>query len=467
MIKELTPEEKKAFNISSSEINNATEPEPTETKDVLDLDNVLDEAEHSYEIEKKDETNLEERTEDTETDTLDATLENKEPIIIVPQKKELKQEAPRNTDHIRTLHRDVSDLKSTGDANITSQMLRDARKDEFEHKEEASTQSQIKTFIIIGCILIVLAIGVFIFFTHYTKPTLDALPTAENIPSLIRADSHVPIDVTGAYHFKIKTMITDEIAKQETFEELAHFYFGRATRNGGEFLSTQEFFKVLHITLPTKLSEVLSEHFMLGTYTLQEPEPFLILTVTSFAIARDAMLVWEENMLRDFKDIFAFTKEQTEPEAFGAPFRNELLHNQNVRSLYVPLISTVTNEFMLPPPEETTVETEENEVAEPEVAEEETVPEEDAASTEEGEETPTELPTGETEETTPETEPTVEEAPVEESMPTILQGERIEDGEERVLLYTFINEYTLLITTHPDVIPEIVKRYTNRQVYTQ
>jgi len=465
MIKELTPDEKKQFNIESPQQETISEEIMEEKKDVLDLDNVLDKAEQSYVVEKK-ETDLSELEEDTETDTLDATIRNEEtPATPVPQKKELISEATKNMEHIRTLHRDVAELKSTGDITIASQMLRDARKDEKETKEETSTQKQIKFFITLGIILVIIALGVILFISQWTKPTLDAIPTAGNVPSIVRADVQIPIDVTNAYHFKIKSMIASEIQKQETFKQLAHFYFGQASRSGGELLGTKDFFQALNITVPVKLLELLGSQFMFGTYTVQEPHPFLIVTVSSFGQARDTMLLWEGTMLRDFKDVFALTTEETQPEAFTAPFRDEILYNQNVRSLYVPMIETVINEFITPPPEIPAEETTDinREISDTPTDAPTQEPENETTPAPETPEDP--APQGEETPNTPQSTP--EEIVTPEPATTILKQERIADGESRVLLYTFINEYTLLITTDPSVIPEIVKRYTNRQVYSQ
>jgi hypothetical protein len=228
---------------------------------------------------------------------------------------------------------------------------------------------------------------------------------------------------------------------------------------------------------------------MFGTYTVDTPEPFLILPVTSFVKAQNAMLEWEKNMLRDFKDIFALAPELTQPEAFGSTFRNELVANQTIRSLYVPLVATREETFVVPeivPIEEVSddeiVEDTDTPLDEETSLEQDPTPQEDVTigtdsapiSDETTESEDVVLEEEETEEATStegsETENaegviTQEEAVVETPQELLTRIGRTTTGEERALVYAFINEYTVVITTSPEIIPELVRRYSNRQIF--
>jgi hypothetical protein len=227
---------------------------------------------------------------------------------------------------------------------------------------------------------------------------------------------------------------------------------------------------------------------MFGTYTVDTPEPFLILPVTSFVKAQNGMLEWEKNMLRDFKDIFALAPELTQPEAFESTFRNELVANQTIRSLYVPLVATREETFVVPEivpvlegADDEVVENTETAPTEETSLEQDPTPQEDVTTS--TDDTPISNETAEPEngvsgEETEETTST-EGSETENAEDVIIQEEviietpqelltrigRTTTGEERALVYAFINEYTVVITTSPDIIPELVRRYSNRQIF--
>jgi|GEM_PF-1378956 len=451
---------------------------------ILDLDTVLDKADHTYEIEKES-INTAPGISKNVPDNLEAQLADTEPAN--PEKEALLEQALHNEEerlkrlptedkkHVRTFHKDISSLKHTGDTAITSQMLRESHQEDREKKAELQAGNQIKTFSIIGAVLIVVAIGVIMYVTKANKPSTTALLPTNTIPSLLPADTHVPIDVTNAYHFKIKSVLAEKIAEQTTFKQLAHLYFGKASRNGGALLSTGEFFTALDIAVPSSLLEVTTDQFMFGTYTIQEPYPFLLLPVTSFPKAQNAMSIWEGDMLRDLKDVFAIPSEYTEPEAFNSKFRHDIVNNQHVQLLYTPIIETLEEIFISQPvtPEvteetrgdelinESLIENESNINEESEGEANETMVEEES----EEQEVDENMNNQESENT--ELNDEVLERPeiVIPEQQTLTQTQRVTNGENITLLYTFINEYTLLITTDPIIIPEIVKRYTNRQIF--
>lgn len=466
--------------------------------DIIDLDNVLDKAEHTYEIEK-DTIEAAPSISQGTTESLEERLAETEPVN--PMQKALEEQAAANktehiqntpqkdTHHVRTFHKDVSQLKNTGNTAITSQMLREAHQEEREKTAEAKAGSQIKTLSIFGAVLIVIAIGVIMYATRAKQPSTVSLTTTDTIPSLLPADIQIPIDVTNALHFKIKSTLAEKIAEQTELKQLAHFYFGKASRGGGMLLSTHEFFNALNIEVPTMLLDATTDQFMFGTYTLDKPHPFLILPITSFPKAQQAMSAWEGSMLRDLKDVFAIPSEYTEPEAFNSVFRHDIIDNQHVQLLYTPVIETIEETFILETPtndeevveeelteqasdtEEEGVVTDDNETSEEMIEETETgenIVEEEITGeimTEENDQNEV-VPEEETAEIEEEELTTQTEEEIFEPQPqTLTQTKRISNGENLTLLYTFINEYTLLITTDPVIIPEIVKRYTNRQIF--
>lgn len=467
--------------------------------DIIDLDNVLDKADHTYELEKDDITSAPSSVEDMR-DNLEQQLAGTVPVD--PEKQKAQEQAAENKQehlsepvednlsHVRTFHKDVSTLRDTGNTAVTARMLREARREEKEQKEDVQTDSQIKIFSILGVAFIIVAIGLFVYLTQFNKPTSVALAPTNIIPSLIPADVQIPIDVTGAYHFKIKSTLKEHIEQQTQPKQITHFYFGEASRNGGRLLTTLDFFKSLNVTVPISLAAVLTDEFMLGTYTTQEPAPFLILPVTSFPKAHEAMAAWEGSMLRDLKDVFALSDENVQPEAFDEVFRDSIIENQHVRLLYTPLIETLEETFIVLPPIEETVE-EINEESpnldneglldqgmgehEAEEVEIETTEEEIENIDESGDELVEDVAANQEMEESNEVDTTTETDgtdPVDDNQTTtepetLTQVQRTVAGEDLALVYTFINEYTILITTNPAIIPEIVKQYTNRQIFLQ
>lgn len=452
---------------------------------ILDLDNVLDKAQHVYEIEKEEINAAPDTNEETQTDTLREQLMDAIPddSNIIPNKKNNKEEISQPTSHVRTFQNDISMLRDSGDTSTTSHMLREARREELENIEDEKATSMTKVLSVLGVFLILVSIGIFIYFNMERKSTTDALSSTSNmIPSLLPASAQIPIDVTDAYHFKIKSTLTEKINEQTEINKLVHFYFGRASNSGGYLLTTHDFFKALNISLPPTLTAMLTDNFMFGTYTVQKPYPFILLPIKSFPQTQKAMLLWESTMLRDLKDIFALPPETVPPEGFDQIFRSSIIKNQHVRLLYTPVIAT-SETFVTTP--DIVIEEAGEDAATPandEVLETQEFNQEDSTGEEKTENSDSVINEN-IDGTLDVQDPTEYQAPIDEVIPTgptdeilipeitkepkpiFIQTERSVAGENLVLAYTFINEYTLLITTNPIIIPEIVKRYSNRQIF--
>lgn len=388
---------------------------------------------------------------------------------------------------VRTFHQDVSHLTDTDSANATAGMLRESRTKEAEKKALHAIRT--KTRFLIGmAVLFCIATVAVLWFAFRPNTTPRDLVARLEHTSIVRSDSQRSINVTGATSFKATTLVEDAFAEGVEDDTIRSFYFGVEDNTGGRILATAELFQALNIRAPQELLEVAHEAHMVGIYKQGDrAHPFLLLPVTSYPRAFKAMRAWEPTMLVDIAKLFALPETYVTPEARAATFSDQVAVNKTLRVLAIPIIGeeTRTVEVQEGIPDDVLIE--QARLAEEARLEQEARDKEalenlknQEATSEESDETTTEE-TSEPEPSTdvpPDTatesgnyetvseEEVSEEAEEPEPAPQYAtQTVRTQIGEEVVLVYSFINENALLITTDPVVIPEITRRYANRVLF--
>ena len=82
----------------------------------------------------------------------------------------------------------------------------------------------------------------------------------------------------------------------------------------------------------------LDEKYMMGIYSYDTNEPFIILTVKDYGASYSGMLKWEESMLRDLGNIFSLSEEQKRQTLTDEYIKNNdlrVIKDQNQKIIFV------------------------------------------------------------------------------------------------------------------------------------
>lgn len=382
----------------------------------------------------------------------------KEVVASAPEKPIESPKAP-----VKSYHSDMEHVMREGKGGTMASVLEDAREDEAIHENKSVTSK--KNLVFLGLSVMFIALGAALLWFFVLADTFKRIPveqTVPMVPSLVSADLQAGIDITGASPSKIETLAQQAIAQNEAgFQQMTHLYFKEGAGQNVVRANRKRVFQGLGITLPGALNQALTDDFMYGLYSLNKDYPFLVFNVSSFDRAFAGMREWEPTMLDDLKGLFAVEKELLDPSSFLKTFEDKLLLNKNMRVLSVPRIieieelipviplidDVVTDKEM--PTEDIEGVPEESGLAEPAAPEELEWPEPEEEKLPDDEDGPVQIINEITE-------------PIQEFQSVMVK----ELGpEEPVLIYTFLNEKTLIITSSPDVIAEINERLANRQIF--
>ncbi len=94
--------------------------------------------------------------------------------------------------------------------------------------------------------------------------------------------------------------------------------------------SISEVLGLLAPRMPASLVRAFENKYMLGVYSFDTNEPFIILTTNDFPVAYSGMLKWEKDMVADIGKIFNISVVNSEPPL---AFTDEALKNRDLRVL--------------------------------------------------------------------------------------------------------------------------------------
>lgn len=388
----------------------------------------LNALDRSIQVDKPDELSHEVIQKET------PSQENKNPQPTEPALDSLPKETELRS---HTMMQDLSHLVSSNQGQVASSLLSKARQDKA-NKEAVSISSTKNIFYIIGIILslagTILIAGYFI--AKYA-PTPIAVKQAP-IASLIPADTHQRIEmVTNQPAFMLAEKIRTAVSAPKIPGQINDIYYV-AEQLRVSFpkvlagLSISELPEGLLDQLTTKGTGPL---FMHGTaQTDQGDGKFLVLPIKDYDVSFTLIKSWENSLLRDIGPFMGISENFLKTRLTRDIFKDEMISNKNVRVLRYQKPTPITLDEV-------------SQVSEPES---ETIP----------------VPTDDN--STPDT---ISPNFVSEGITAIASENPFVNTvspyqeNEIIMAYFFLNEHTLIIVDNVAIIPELLKRWANRQIY--
>jgi len=237
-------------------------------------------------------------------------LEAKVPRI-APEGDEAGRTPPALT-RLRTYKDDIAEaVKSSNMSAAKIFLAEEERRQQRERVEEVTSPTTPKNrfLLIFSGVLVVLALCGFAFFRFFYRAPEPAAVTVD-VPLFIRADELIEIPAADRSYRDIQADLVRATNRPVTSREVHQITLSEASeavsgQNPSRQIESGRLFGAIGAYPPAELARSLSPDFFIGVYgSSKGPMPFVILEADNMALARAAMLAWEETMAADLGPIF-------------------------------------------------------------------------------------------------------------------------------------------------------------------
>ena len=228
----------------------------------------------------------------------------------------------KNLKTLRTYQGDVEEIIGKTNGSITKIAIAEQNRKEKPLIEPEKIQSPLrnKVFITVGFLLIFTSVA-FVAYSYYKKSENDPLATAQKNAILNQTQS-IEINIASANR---ENLIQRILAEQKNFNKPLNSVLQLTLMNGDSVAKTEDVLANIAPKMPSSLSRSFSEKYMVGIYSYDTVEPFIILTTDDYGASYSGMLKWEGSMIKDLGKIFSLDTEKT------YTFSDEYTKNKDLR----------------------------------------------------------------------------------------------------------------------------------------
>lgn len=229
---------------------------------------------------------------------------------------------------LRTYQGDVDNLiHKTKASVITIAVAEQNRKAKIEPEpeRESNPETKNKFFIFVGTFLFVL--GIIVVGVFYFLSTQNKIVQVSQSSAVLNYDKEADISVAGMTHGTLVQKILDE---QKNFSLPANSILYINTTDSVLPTDTQTILPILAPQIPLSLLRNLSQSYMIGVYSFDKNQPFIILTVDDYGQGFSGMLKWEGTMVSDLGQIFGIAP-LASSNLDSYTFSDESLNNKDLR----------------------------------------------------------------------------------------------------------------------------------------
>lgn len=238
-----------------------------------------------------------------------------------------KQETAQNHSFLkslRTYQGDIQETLANTKGSITSIFTAEqSKKAGMDTPQQINgTETRNKIFVLIGSLLLILGITTVVSI-YYFKST-ETVATANQNKAIIGFTEEKIMPTANSTQSELLSNILKE---KQAFKLPVNsvLYLNTADEKGSP-LNIKSLIELLFSRIPAELGRTLDPKYMLGIYSFDTNEPFIILTESDFGISYSGMLKWEETMVSDFASLFAI------PSGINiTTFEDEALKNKDLR----------------------------------------------------------------------------------------------------------------------------------------
>jgi hypothetical protein len=275
-------------------------------------------------------------------------LEPRVPDIAPPGDEGAK--APPSLARLRTYKDDIA--SAVKDSNMSAAKIflaEEERRRERERVEEVASPETPKNraLLAVSLLLVLAAAAGFAFFRFFYRPEAP-VEIAVDVPEFIRVDRQVEVaagdrsyrDVQADLRRTMSAPVPSREIHRIVPTEVREIAAGESG-NPAQQISSEELFGAIGAYPPEAIVRAVEPDFFIGVYgsSGKGPLPFVIFETASPALARGAMLAWEETMANDLAPLFPeadlYARGTANQPVRRAPWADAVYQNRDARVLSV------------------------------------------------------------------------------------------------------------------------------------
>ena len=248
--------------------------------------------------------------------------------------------ATENTDpkapQMRTFSTDLAEelRKHQGSAMKIAVMENERR---FKEQEQASNDPKKNSrFVAGGVVFLFIAICTIVGIYLYQQKVNAPLPIEKNpVPiSIVQSEGLSILNITGESASDIKNSITDTV-KKSTIQTgmMDNIYITQGTSTSETRLPSKMFLSAIGAHVTPDFSNALVSDFMVGIYSYDQQNLFLVLRGTQHDFMLSGMLQWEPYLIQDLAPLFGIDTSGNSAYLLDAPFVETLIENHDTRAI--------------------------------------------------------------------------------------------------------------------------------------
>ncbi len=250
-----------------------------------------------------------------------------------PQKENLGETGQKpevQIKNLRTYQGDVEEAIAKNHFTTSTILIAEQKRktqNETSNPEQArNSGARNKFFILTGTLFLILGIAT-VGVVFYLK-SRNAAVVIQNTKALMGFSEEKLLSVSGLNREKFINDILSE--KQSANLQVNSVLYINTTNAKDEPENLEDILSILAPNMPPSLSRSFDKEYMIGIYSFNTNEPFIILTTSDFANSYSGMLKWEKDMVSDLGKIFSIPQDIA---SSTMEFKDETTKNKDLRVL--------------------------------------------------------------------------------------------------------------------------------------
>jgi hypothetical protein len=230
---------------------------------------------------------------------------------------------------LRTYQGDVENAISQNKFSTTSIFLAEQKRKGaglLNLDTPKNSDAKNKFFILVGGIMLILGV-ITVGAVFYIKSKEEVI-TIQKTKTLIGFSVEKTIQTNNSTKEKL---VTEILAEKKSFNLPVNSVLYLNTINiSGSSETAENLLLLMAPRIPPSLARSFDGEYMLGIYSFDTNEPFIILKTEDFASSFSGMLKWEKDMFYDFDKLFSISQNTA---SSTKQFKDETLRNKDLRIL--------------------------------------------------------------------------------------------------------------------------------------
>jgi len=231
---------------------------------------------------------------------------------------------------LRTFQGDVQEAISKNNYSATTILVKEQVRKQENPVETAEvlgkSNARNKTFILFGIFFIVVGI-VSVAALYYIKSNEEVI-IEKQTKAIIAFTEESPVSMTAVTRKEIFEKIIENKNKNGLVVNSVIYINPLINDNQ---IPTENLLSAIAPSMLPSLTRSFDKEYMLGVYSYDTNEPFIILTVKDYSLSYPGMLKWEETMANDLGEIFNYSPNTS--STTQRIFVDEVIKNRDIRVL--------------------------------------------------------------------------------------------------------------------------------------